>query len=122
MPDFFKTITFKLIIANLIFFVLTFIPPDFDFLALTPVEAVYGGKLWQFFTYMYVHAGFEHIFYNMFGLLMFGPRIEFEMGRCGSFIAPSIRCSDATQTTRSVKEYKIGSIARQLVVSCLWRE
>jgi len=50
-----------------------------DLFALTPSIAI-KGFYWQFFTYMFLHAGFNHIFWNMFVLMMFGPRIEFEMG------------------------------------------
>ncbi|MCI5560097.1 MAG: rhomboid family intramembrane serine protease [Phocaeicola sp.] len=33
-------------------------------------------KFYQFFTYMFMHAGFEHLFFNMFALFMFGPALE----------------------------------------------
>ena len=32
--------------------------------------------LWQPFTYMFMHAGFDHLFCNMFAVLMFGPILE----------------------------------------------
>lgn len=31
---------------------------------------------WQFVTYMFMHANFEHIFFNMFALWMFGASVE----------------------------------------------
>jgi membrane associated rhomboid family serine protease len=31
---------------------------------------------YQLFTYMFQHASFDHIFFNMFGLFMFGPVLE----------------------------------------------
>lgn len=33
----------------------------------------------QLFTYMFVHGGFMHLFFNMFALLMFGRTIEYTM-------------------------------------------
>jgi membrane associated rhomboid family serine protease len=30
----------------------------------------------QFFTYMFLHADFSHVFFNMFALFMFGPLLE----------------------------------------------
>lgn len=33
-------------------------------------------KLWQPLTYMFLHAGFDHIFFNMFAVLMFAPPLE----------------------------------------------
>lgn len=34
----------------------------------------------QIFTYMFLHAGFFHIFFNMFALWMFGTEIEYRWG------------------------------------------
>lgn len=33
-------------------------------------------KPWQFFTYMFLHASFQHIFGNLFALWMFGATLE----------------------------------------------
>ena len=38
------------------------------------------GWVWQFFTYMFVHNNFTHLFFNMFGLYIFGKPIERELG------------------------------------------
>ncbi|WP_296108313.1 rhomboid family intramembrane serine protease [uncultured Alistipes sp.] len=35
---------------------------------------------YQFVTYMFLHANFEHIFFNMFALWMFGRTLEYELG------------------------------------------
>lgn len=35
---------------------------------------------WQFFTYMFMHANWGHLFSNMFGLLVFGPLLEQRWG------------------------------------------
>ncbi len=32
--------------------------------------------IWQPFTYMFMHSGFSHIFFNMFALWMFGSKLE----------------------------------------------
>lgn len=34
----------------------------------------------QLITYMFLHAGFTHLFFNMFALFMFGPSIEWAFG------------------------------------------
>jgi membrane associated rhomboid family serine protease len=34
----------------------------------------------QLFTYMFMHAGFSHIFFNMFALYMFGRTLEYVWG------------------------------------------
>jgi membrane associated rhomboid family serine protease len=58
---------------------------------LTSSGAVNGGLLalyppaillqpWGVFTYMFVHANFMHILFNMIGLFFFGPRLEMQLG------------------------------------------
>ncbi len=37
-------------------------------------------RLYQFFTYMFVHGGIEHLFFNMFAVWMFGRIMEQVMG------------------------------------------
>lgn len=78
------TVTRWLLIANLFVFILT------DILSRHGVDLVeYGGlhymtagtfHFWQPFTYMFLHANFSHLFFNMFAVLMFGPMIEREWG------------------------------------------
>ena len=47
--------------------------------ALFPVESPFF-KVWQPITYMFLHADFSHLFFNMFALWMFGRGLEWEMG------------------------------------------
>jgi len=35
---------------------------------------------WSFFSYMFLHGGFGHIFFNMLMLFFFGPRLEMRLG------------------------------------------
>ena len=37
-------------------------------------------KLWQVVTYMFLHGGFSHLFFNMFALFMFGATLERLLG------------------------------------------
>src|ERR1700761_7985177 len=37
-------------------------------------------RVWQPVTYMFVHGGWAHIFFNMFALYSFGPSIEYILG------------------------------------------
>ncbi|MDE7305572.1 MAG: rhomboid family intramembrane serine protease [Alistipes sp.] len=37
-------------------------------------------RTYQFVTYMFLHANFEHVFFNMFALWMFGRTLEYELG------------------------------------------
>lgn len=46
-----------------------------NMLALWPAESPYF-HFWQPVTYMFMHGGFDHIFFNMFALWMFGYILE----------------------------------------------
>lgn len=37
-------------------------------------------EFWQLFSYAFLHGGFAHLFFNLFGLWMFGRAIEFALG------------------------------------------
>lgn len=50
------------------------------YLALNAGMVVKYKMLWQFVTYMFVHAGFRHIFLNMLGLFFFGIGVERAIG------------------------------------------
>jgi membrane associated rhomboid family serine protease len=70
-----------LLITNGAAFVATmFVPVIGDWFALTP-ELVFHGRLWQLFTYQFLHAGIGHIFFNMLTLWMFGTAIEGAWGQ-----------------------------------------
>jgi membrane associated rhomboid family serine protease len=80
--------TLGLIAINLVVFLLTELDSSHgygqvgwsDWLAMSPSDVIEGGAWWQLFTYMYVHSGVSHIFFNMLGLFMFGTAVEQEMG------------------------------------------
>jgi membrane associated rhomboid family serine protease len=50
----------------------------YEYFALQPIGK--GFLPWQLFTYMFIHAGFMHIFFNMLALWMFGMQLENTMG------------------------------------------
>ncbi len=45
-------------------------------LALVPADVVTRGMVWELVTYMFLHGGFTHILFNMFGLIIFGADLE----------------------------------------------
>jgi membrane associated rhomboid family serine protease len=47
-------------------------------LALVPAAALV--RPWTVFTYMWLHSGIGHIFFNMLALYFFGPRLEQRLG------------------------------------------
>ncbi len=71
-------VTRNLLIVNVVAFVLQslFLNRFLDYVALVPAYALGKGMVWQFVTYMFLHGGFFHLFFNMFLLWMFGSEIE----------------------------------------------
>lgn len=78
------TITKNLLLANIIVYFLDALLVKYGvdlttFAGLHYLQAT-GFRLWQPFTYMFMHANFTHLFCNMFAVLMFGPVLEREWG------------------------------------------
>ncbi len=46
---------------------------------------VQNGQAYRLFTYMFVHGGFAHIFFNMWGLYIFGSLLESRIGAARFF-------------------------------------
>ena len=64
---------------------------------------------YQFFTYMFLHGGFTHIFFNMFALWMFGSVIERVWGP-KKFIFYYIICGIGAGLTQEIVQYANFSI------------
>ncbi|HVB99525.1 MAG TPA: rhomboid family intramembrane serine protease [Candidatus Dormibacteraeota bacterium] len=52
----------------------------YSWLGLVPWDVVHG-RLWQPFTYLFLHGGFWHLFWNMLFLWMFGCDLERQWGQ-----------------------------------------
>ena len=61
-------------------------------------------KLYQLFTYMFMHGGFEHIFFNMFALWMFGRILETVWGS-QRFLFYYILCGVGAGLIQEVTQY-----------------
>ena len=69
----------RLIIANIVvFFLEQTVPGVVNSLALVPAFVYL--QPWTIVTYMFVHANFTHILFNMLALYFFGPRVEERIG------------------------------------------
>lgn len=71
-----------LIIVNVIVFV---VPQFLNNMDLTNLFALHfpkneNFKVWQYVTHMFMHAGFQHLFFNMLSLWMFGSLLEELLG------------------------------------------
>ncbi len=72
-----------LIIINVLFFIAPQLMPN---LGLQSMFALYFPEnpnfgFWQFLTHMFMHGGFMHIMFNMYGLYAFGTPLEQIWGR-----------------------------------------
>ena len=65
-----------IIIINLLMLVLTYLnnPLMSKWFALNPISFIW--KPWQLVTYMFLHGGFGHLFFNMYTLFIFGSVLE----------------------------------------------
>jgi membrane associated rhomboid family serine protease len=73
-------VTWKLVLVNVIVFLMTSVSPNLGVrLAMVP-SFILQGWVWEFFTYMFVHSGVQHIFWNMYSLVMFGIPVENQLG------------------------------------------
>jgi membrane associated rhomboid family serine protease len=69
----------RLLVANIVMFIVTAaLPPLANNLALFPPQVFV--RPWTAITYMFLHAGLGHLFFNMIGLFFFGPRLEVRLG------------------------------------------
>jgi membrane associated rhomboid family serine protease len=73
-----------LLIINVLLFIGSQVPSIsqmvYDLLALHfPANDKF--QIWQLFTHMFMHGGFQHILFNMFALWMFGSQVEQRWGR-----------------------------------------
>ena len=53
----------------------------FQMFGLVPISVIQEFKFWQTITYLFIHGGFLHIFFNMFVLWMFGKDLEVDWGK-----------------------------------------
>ncbi|MEK7668890.1 MAG: rhomboid family intramembrane serine protease [Gemmatimonadota bacterium] len=69
----------RLLFANVGAFLLTTFAPALAW-PLSLVPTFIPQRPWTPFTYMFLHAGFGHLLFNMLGLYFFGPRVEQRLG------------------------------------------
>jgi len=74
--------TLILIVANVLVFLFSYIDRQqrIGYIVLVPDLVLHAGAWWQLVTYMFVHVGLAHIFFNMLALFLFGIQLERRMG------------------------------------------
>lgn len=120
-PDNFPPIVKNLLIINVLFFVAQLVIGDSvslpgleplgltAVLALWPIDHPYF-KPYQVFTHMFTHGGIGHIFFNMFGLWMFGRMLENIWGP-KKFLFFYLVCGLAAAATHLGVQYFTGSFS-----------
>ena len=74
-------VTRNLLIVNVLMYIATLVNEEFmvgTFSMFYPASPFF--RFWQPVTYMFMHGGFWHIFFNMYTLLMFGTVVERTIG------------------------------------------
>lgn len=83
----------RLVVANLVVFLLQltiFVNPWFTAtFGFAPLAA--AARPWTFLSYMFLHAGFLHLVFNLLALFVFGPEVEDRMGG-GAFLRYYLLC------------------------------
>src|SRR3989344_6119190 len=87
-PGFFSrwSVTWMLILATVVLFflfllVIALAPEFINQIAVQPGFVLSGERLWTVFTSIFMHAGFFHLFVNMFSLFFLGSLTERIIGR-----------------------------------------
>ena len=69
----------RLLAVNIgVFFLQQTLPGTTELFDFVPSQILF--EPWTLVTYMFLHAGLGHLFANMLGLYMFGPRVEQRLG------------------------------------------
>ena len=73
--------TRNILLINIVMYIATMINQNFmisTFAMFYPASPLF--RIWQPVTYLFMHGGFWHLFFNMFCLLMFGSALERTIG------------------------------------------
>src|SRR5262245_46446281 len=106
-----------LLIANIAVFVITFFEPSLQLpFMLQPKAVVESGRVWQLVTYMFLHGGVRHIFFNLLLLWMIGVELE-RTWRTSYFTKFYFACGLGAGVTQVLLGFLPGSIGSQFYVT-----
>jgi membrane associated rhomboid family serine protease len=82
LPHRYYNATIILIVVNVLVFLFGLVDRQGRLvpLYLIPSYVLQGGAWWEVITYMFIHGGWAHIFFNMLALFLFGIQLEQRMG------------------------------------------
>src|SRR5205814_3459764 len=103
-----------LLIANIAMYVVSRVAPAVVLsLGLVPQQVIEHLRVWQVFTYMFLHAGIFHILFNMLALWMFGVELERTWGS-RYFVRYYFICGVGAAMTTVLLSFVPGSFGQQL--------
>lgn len=113
----------NLLIINILLFVATYLLPNLN---LGNLLAVYyfdspNFRFWQPITYMFMHGGIGHIFFNMFALYSFGSLLESRWGAKKFLIFYFITGLGALALQMAVQAYEVHSVLGQVTMFEGWQ-
>lgn len=80
-PPFLSTAVGRIIVVTVgVFFLQQIFPAVNLYLTLTPQLAIEHLQVWQFVTYIFLHGGFGHLFFNLLVLYFIGNMVESAWG------------------------------------------
>jgi membrane associated rhomboid family serine protease len=106
-----------LLIANIAAFVVTFFWPAAQIpFMLQPKAVIESGHVWQVATYMFLHGGLGHVFFNMLMLWMIGVELE-RMWGTRYFTKFYFTCGLGAGVTQILLGFLPGSIGSQFYIT-----
>lgn len=102
-----------IVAVHLILFLASFLPffPIYEFLSGVNIYIIQG-EIWRLVTPIFVHAGFAHMLFNSFSLVLFGPALERMLGKwrfLGIYLACGIIANLATLFLKPPVYVHVGS-------------
>lgn len=108
----FPPVTRNILLINIVMFIATMINQNFmvsTFAMFYPESPFF--RIWQPVTYMFMHGGFWHLFFNMFCLLMFGAALERTIGSRKYLIFYFVAGLGAALTNAAVGYFQMEALA-----------
>jgi membrane associated rhomboid family serine protease len=106
-----------LLIVNSVLFVLHWLGPPLSLIlrqfALIPAQALMGLRVWQVFTYMFIHADVWNLVWNMLALWMFGAELERTWGT-QKFVRFYLTCGVIAGLAVIILTYAFGQESRAI--------
>ncbi|MNK62074.1 Rhomboid protease AarA [compost metagenome] len=114
----------NLLIINILFFAATLLLPNLHLDNLLAVFYFDSPKFrfWQPLTYMFMHGGFAHIFFNMFALYSFGSILESRWGAKKFLIFYFVTGFGALALQWAVQAYEVHQIIGQITMFDGWEK